>query len=71
MMCGLVEYVIEGFLFPELKSMEGVSYIGLSLVVLGEVIRKSAIITAAKNFTHDIKLEYHESHELVIHGIYG
>jgi protein-S-isoprenylcysteine O-methyltransferase len=71
MTCGLIEYVIEGFLFPELKSKDWVSNIGLLLVVLGEVIRKTAIITAEKNFTHDIKMDYHESHKLVIHGIYG
>ena len=71
MVSGIIEYAIEGFLLPDLKSKAWVSYIGLSLVILGEMIRKTAIITAQKNFTHDIKLYHDESHKLVVHGVYG
>eukprot|EP00250_Pteridium_aquilinum_P027112 c3422_g1_i1 orf=113-760(+) len=70
MVCGLVEYGIEAFFVPELKTQMLVSYTGLALIVLGETIRKSAILTAKHNFTHDIKMYHREDHELVSHGVY-
>lgn len=70
MVCGLLEYGIEGIFVPQLKTQVQISYIGLALVVLGEAARKSAILTAKHNFTHDIKIYHRENHELVTHGIY-
>ncbi|MCO5555186.1 hypothetical protein L7F22_008729 [Adiantum nelumboides] len=70
MFCGLLEYGIEGIYVPELKTKVQVSYIGLALVIVGEVVRKAAILTAKHNFTHDIKMYHREDHELVTHGIY-
>ncbi|KAJ6795865.1 putative protein-S-isoprenylcysteine O-methyltransferase [Iris pallida] len=70
MACALVEYFIEYSFFPELKNNRLVSNIGLFLVLLGEVIRKTAILTARKSFTHNIRIRYEDQHVLITHGIY-
>lgn len=70
MVCGLIEYGVEGFLVPELKTRTIVSCTGLALMISGEVVRKLAILTAEHNFTHDIKIYHRENHELVTRGIY-
>ena len=44
---------------------------GLVMVVIGEIIRKLAIITAGRAFTHLIKIYHEEHHDLVTHGVYG
>ncbi|XP_028111085.1 protein-S-isoprenylcysteine O-methyltransferase A-like isoform X2 [Camellia sinensis] len=48
-----------------------ISDFGLVMVVIGEIIRKMAILTAGQAFTHLIKT-YHdeEHHQLVTHGVY-
>lgn len=66
----LVEYSIEVVLFPELKEHWWLSNIGLVMVLLGELIRKAAIITARRSFTHNIRVYYDAEHELITHGIY-
>ncbi|KAH7291418.1 hypothetical protein KP509_29G016000 [Ceratopteris richardii] len=70
MTCGLLEYGMEAFYVPSLKSKMHISFIGLTLLCVGEAIRKTAILTAKQNFTHDIKIYHHENHELVTHGVY-
>lgn len=70
MIFSLLEYLIEVTFFPELKEYWVISDLGLVLVVLGEIIRKMAIITAGQSFTHMIRVRPDERHQLVTHGIY-
>ncbi|KAI9085044.1 hypothetical protein K1719_033036 [Acacia pycnantha] len=70
MFFSLVEYGIEITFFPELKELWAISYLGLTMVVIGEIIRKMAIITAGQAFTHVIRTHYEERHQLITHGIY-
>ena len=70
MTCALLEYWAEITLFPELKEHCRGCNIGLMMILLGEIIRKSAIITARRSFTHNIRVYYEEDHELITHGIY-
>ncbi|XP_061356045.1 protein-S-isoprenylcysteine O-methyltransferase A-like isoform X2 [Gastrolobium bilobum] len=70
MIFSLLEYIIEIVLFPELKEYWVISDLGLAMVVIGEVIRKMAIITAGQAFTHLIKVYHDEHHQLITHGIY-
>ncbi|CAM6105671.1 unnamed protein product [Calypogeia fissa] len=67
---GLAEYGLESWLVPQFKTSTSIAYSGLVLMVMGEVIRKLAIVTAQSNFTHDIKISHEEGHKLVTHGIY-
>ncbi|XP_027359002.1 protein-S-isoprenylcysteine O-methyltransferase B-like [Abrus precatorius] len=70
MFISFVEYYIEIAYLPELKEQWVISNLGLTLVVIGEIIRKVAIITAGKSFTHLIRIYYDENHQLITHGIY-
>ncbi|CAA7409341.1 unnamed protein product [Spirodela intermedia] len=70
MVCALLEYAIELVMFPELKEHWWVSNFGLLLVVIGEAIRKAAVLTAGRSFTHTIKIQREQHHQLVTHGIY-
>ena len=75
----ITEYIIEVFyapgncrltLFTEIKGQGWVTMCGLLMVVCGEVIRKTGVITAASNFTHIIADYKRETHQLVTNGIY-
>ncbi|GMY37479.1 protein-S-isoprenylcysteine O-methyltransferase A isoform X1 [Fagus crenata] len=70
MIFSLLEYFIEIVLFPGLKEHWWVSNLGLAMVIVGEIIRKTAIITAGQSFTHHIRISQEEHHKLITHGIY-
>ncbi|CAH8365103.1 unnamed protein product [Eruca vesicaria subsp. sativa] len=70
MLVSLLEYLTEITLFPELKQHMWVSNFGLIMIITGETIRKTAIITAGRSFTHLIKTNHEEHHRLVTHGVY-
>ncbi|XP_051145881.1 protein-S-isoprenylcysteine O-methyltransferase B-like [Andrographis paniculata] len=67
----LVEYFVEVYYFPGLKELRLANKTGLAMVVIGEILRKWAILTAGRSFTHLIKIYYDEQHKLVTHGIYA
>ncbi|KAJ9184629.1 hypothetical protein P3X46_004336 [Hevea brasiliensis] len=71
MIFSLLEYFVEISSFPAMKEYGWVSNLGLALVVSGELIRKMAIITAGRAFTHLIKICKEEHHKLITHGVYG
>ncbi|XP_054271991.1 protein-S-isoprenylcysteine O-methyltransferase-like isoform X1 [Macrosteles quadrilineatus] len=66
-----VEFFIEAYFFPELKTLRLVSYVGLSLCIGGECLRKCAMWTARTNFNHVVQSVRHNDHQLVTHGIYS
>lgn len=65
-----IEYIVEIYFFPGLKELWWISNTGLGMVVVGETIRKLAIITAGQSFTHLIRTRHVEDHMLVTHGVY-
>ncbi|CAI9113297.1 OLC1v1013870C1 [Oldenlandia corymbosa var. corymbosa] len=70
MIFSLVEYIVEIYFSPALKEHWWISNAGLAMVVVGEITRKLAIITAGRSFTHLIKVYHEEHHTLVTHGVY-
>nr|SVE75991.1 EOG090X0CFU [Daphnia hispanica] len=66
-----VEYGIELWLFPGLKKSYWISGIGLFLCIGGEIVRKTAMLTAFHNFDHLIRTQREEHHQLVTTGIYS
>uniref|UniRef100_A0A0D3FZT7 Protein-S-isoprenylcysteine O-methyltransferase n=1 Tax=Oryza barthii TaxID=65489 RepID=A0A0D3FZT7_9ORYZ len=66
----MLEHLTEALLFPELKEYWFVSYVGLVMVIIGEVIRKLAVVTAGRSFTHVIRIHYEDQHKLITHGVY-
>ncbi|KVH94677.1 protein-S-isoprenylcysteine O-methyltransferase B-like isoform X2 [Cynara cardunculus var. scolymus] len=71
MIFSVLEYLLELYFFPELKENWWISNLGLLMVVVGEIIRKLAIITAGRAFTHLIQRHHDERHKLITHGVYS
>lgn len=51
--------------------LEPVQWLGLTLVIFGEALRKAGILTARHNFTHVVQLTRRPQHTLVTHGVYA
>jgi len=68
---GLAEYFLELYYIPYASFNSTISKIGLFSIIVGEVIRKTAIITAQSSFTHDIAQRTRQGHILVTTGIYS
>ncbi|XP_021897015.1 protein-S-isoprenylcysteine O-methyltransferase A-like isoform X4 [Carica papaya] len=64
------EYVLAVAVHGRSKEYWWISNFGLLMVIIGEIIRKMAIITAGQSFTHLIKVHHEESHKLITHGVY-
>lgn len=54
-----------------LKEMSFITVTGVIICLAGEVIRKTAMLTAAHNFDHLIRTMREDHHELVTTGIYS
>ena len=65
------EFAIELYLFPVVKRQFIFSFIGLCMVIFGEMMRKLAMTTAKSNFTHLIQFTKREQHTLVTWGVYS
>lgn len=70
MIFSVVEYLIEIYIFPGLKEHWTISNFGLAMVIIGEIIRKLAIITAGRSFTHLIRRHHDDHHVLITNGVY-
>ncbi|KAH8405337.1 hypothetical protein KR222_005809 [Zaprionus bogoriensis] len=66
-----VEFLLEIFLLPEFKRYAHIWLLGVVLCAGGEVIRKVAIITAGRSFTHLVQDEKHSDHKLITSGVYA
>ncbi|XP_077314432.1 protein-S-isoprenylcysteine O-methyltransferase [Lithobates pipiens] len=66
-----VEFTIEKTICPGLKQITWLSVIGLVMVIFGESLRKSAMLTAGSNFNHIVQNEKSETHTLVTSGVYS
>lgn len=78
---GIMEFFIEYYFFPlyvfrseitrRWKQNQVVIQMGILLTVFGIVLRAAAEIQMGTNFTHIIRTEHVNSHELVTSGIYS
>uniref|UniRef100_A0A224XNC9 Putative farnesyl cysteine-carboxyl methyltransferase n=1 Tax=Panstrongylus lignarius TaxID=156445 RepID=A0A224XNC9_9HEMI len=50
-----VEFFIERWFVPDMKTYRRIAAIGLFLCVGGEILRKLAMYTAGRNFTHTVR----------------
>lgn len=66
-----IEFGLESYFFPDIKVLPYVPYIGLIICIGGEMVRKLAMFTAAKNFDHLVQYTKADDHTLVTHGIYS
>ncbi|KRX25790.1 Protein-S-isoprenylcysteine O-methyltransferase [Trichinella nelsoni] len=65
-----LEYFVEYYYFPSLKHVALISKCGFMLTITGEVVRKLAIYTAGKGFSHLVSTKRKETHKLVTTGVY-
>jgi len=65
-----VEYWIEVYFFPAMKTEMILIVIGVIILFFGHLFRISAFYFARSNFTHLIQDEKRPTHRLVTHGIY-
>ncbi|KFB42801.1 AGAP001310-PA-like protein [Anopheles sinensis] len=66
-----VEFFVEVHFVPDMKTYKLLWILGVVVCVAGESLRKVAMITASKNFSHIVQFERQNEHELVTHGVYG
>ncbi|KAJ8022090.1 Protein-S-isoprenylcysteine O-methyltransferase [Holothuria leucospilota] len=66
-----IEFFIELYLIPTAIKFWPIMVFGLSLCVMGEVMRKVAMLTAGRSFNHYIQVTKEEDHHLITHGIYA
>lgn len=69
--CSFIEYAIEVHFFRADKSFNFIALVGLTLAIGGDIVRKLAMITAGRNFSHIISDRKDPNHRLVTHGIYS
>ncbi|XP_054732958.1 protein-S-isoprenylcysteine O-methyltransferase [Anastrepha obliqua] len=66
-----LEFGLEVWFLPSFKGFYYIWLIGVVLCMLGEIIRKVAMITARNSFTHLVQYEKADNHKLITHGIYA
>ena len=66
-----VEYWLEYYFFQGFKAFHYITITGAIIVILGETLRKVAMITAGTNFTHLIQYRKRDDHKLVTNGVYS
>ena len=68
----LTEFSLELYFMPSLKhSTRYLFWSGLCIAVLGDIIRKGAMIQAGVSFTHIVQSYKRANHKLVTNGLYG
>jgi protein-S-isoprenylcysteine O-methyltransferase len=68
------ETLITSYLFPEWQARINPPFVvalGLTMIVVGQVVRSSAMVQAGTNFNHQVQSHKNEGHELVTTGLYG
>lgn len=71
LLAACVEYIVEKLFFPSLKEYSGFFWVGLLLVIGGQLVRSFGMLTAATNFTHMVAEVKLPTHKLVTDGIYS
>jgi len=70
----MIETILTSTVFPQWQShvaYRWVQLLGFGLVVIGQIARTVAMVTASTNFHHHVQTKQRQGHELVKHGIYA
>jgi protein-S-isoprenylcysteine O-methyltransferase len=70
-LASFAEMIIETYFFDQYKKIKILFIIGLLMTIIGQYFRIAALFTGKKNFTHKIRYNKVDEHELVTHGIYS
>ena len=71
MVVSWTEHALWLYFLPSLKSFYLVTILGIVFCLLGELVRKSAMLEAGRSFNHLVQSERAEDHTLVTSGIYS
>jgi len=71
MVVSWTEHALWLSLFPSLKSLYLVTIMGIIFCLVGEVVRKAAMLEAGRSFNHLVQSERADDHTLVTSGIYS
>lgn len=63
------EFFTRFFFFPQINS-NLIMFVGLSIVIVAQAIRTTAIATCGESFNHLIQTSKKDNHALITHGIY-
>ncbi|KAL7021555.1 hypothetical protein ACKWTF_011923 [Chironomus riparius] len=66
-----IEFFVEVYYFPEIKKYKMIWLLGATICFFGEVLRKTAMLTAKKSFHHLVQFQQSEDHKLVTNGVYN
>ncbi|KAH9376605.1 hypothetical protein HPB48_005816 [Haemaphysalis longicornis] len=69
--CSWLEFLFERSLAPGMKQLWWITYVGIVTCLVGELLRKLAMLTAGTNFNHIIQNHREKGHVLVTHGVYA
>ncbi|XP_011496046.1 PREDICTED: protein-S-isoprenylcysteine O-methyltransferase [Ceratosolen solmsi marchali] len=64
------EFLLERYYFTKIKESRWIMLLGLLFCLIGEIFRKTAILTAKHNFNHIIQNKKTIDHKLITHGVY-
>jgi protein-S-isoprenylcysteine O-methyltransferase len=67
----VVESIVEYWFFPHSKSHSWLTIVGITVTVVGQVVRTMAMKQAGSNFSHSIANVKVAHHQLVTKGIYS
>lgn len=68
---GVVEFLVEAVMFPQIKSSALAHALGAALILAGQVLRSLAMVHASTNFSHAVAYKKRAEHELVTTGVYA
>ena len=71
MVVSWTEHALWLYFLPSLKSFYLVTIMGTVFCLVGELVRKSAMLEAGRSFNHLVQSERAEDHTLVTSGIYS
>jgi protein-S-isoprenylcysteine O-methyltransferase len=74
LLIGLFEFLLEWKLIPQFKSSPFAHFcfiLGLAGAILGDCVRKAAIVTNSVGFTHQINVDKRPEHQLCTRGVYS
>jgi len=66
-----LEFFIELYFFPNMKTHVWIVGLGICVIAFGEFFRKLAMYTAGVSFNHSVQERRSQDHVLVTNGVYG
>jgi protein-S-isoprenylcysteine O-methyltransferase len=69
LLLAITEFMVEAYLVPRMKSLT-LYRIGYFITCSSQVLRSLAMITAGKNFNHQVATTKEHDHQLVTTGVY-